>query len=510
MNHYVLMNKNTPVLSFSCERKNNVPVFQITHQMSEQLPFGFQSIESWIRQRRAPRNREYIEQLLSLYHLYDDEGYLLFTKALGLNDTFWVKRRFEPVSWETVSLFRNPFNEVVAHLAFSGDLIASNFPDASPEFSTNGRYAKCWIREDDGIYLLKRGSDKRIASNAGLEPYSEYYAGLLARELCESSVVYQLSAYHGKLVTKCRNFCDEDTGFAPIAKVLGTGHSFKEIKQFYDGIGAAEQFSEMLVLDALTFNTDRHLNNFGVLFQTDTMQIIKPAPVFDNNLSLFPFKDESFLANPEEVIKEAFSAFGIHPNELANQCITPKLRCKLKNLSDFTFPRRNDGLPESRLHLLENLIHLQIRNILDEKSFAIPIPKTTTPEISSITIEFPKHNLTKEMEAWLLETEEELSDFTIDIQTKKLSVADIHYQVTESADSLLLDIINCNFSGDLCGINLADNTTDNFFIEGAHFINTPEDFSIMGTVTIEFSIGNDIYYLTKEQEFPLEVKHEFI
>ncbi len=41
------------------------------------------------------------------------------------------------------------------------------------------------------------------------------------------------------------------------------------------------------VLDALTANDDRHLNNFGFLFDNASRRVTGAAPVFDNNLALF-------------------------------------------------------------------------------------------------------------------------------------------------------------------------------------------------------------------------------
>ena len=43
----------------------------------------------------------------------------------------------------------------------------------------------------------------------------------------------------------------------------------------------------MLVFDALIYNEDRHFGNFGVLRDNHSGNIIAPAPIFDNGLSLF-------------------------------------------------------------------------------------------------------------------------------------------------------------------------------------------------------------------------------
>ena len=45
-------------------------------------------------------------------------------------------------------------------------------------------------------------------------------------------------------------------------------------------------YIRLIFLDALIANPDRHTFNFGVLRDTQTREIIKLAPNFDNNMSL--------------------------------------------------------------------------------------------------------------------------------------------------------------------------------------------------------------------------------
>ena len=54
----------------------------------------------------------------------------------------------------------------------------------------------------------------------------------------------------------------------------------------------------MCILDAIILNPDRHYGNFGVLFDTATMEVLQMAPVFDNNKSLLPELDNDQLAAP--------------------------------------------------------------------------------------------------------------------------------------------------------------------------------------------------------------------
>lgn len=71
-----------------------------------------------------------------------------------------MKRADEELAWSDVSLYRNPFDDVIARIAFDGTgMYGRENSPASPEFATSGSFAKCWIREGEDISLLKRGSE---------------------------------------------------------------------------------------------------------------------------------------------------------------------------------------------------------------------------------------------------------------------------------------------------------------------------------------------------------------
>ena len=249
----------------------------------------------------------------------------------------------------------------------------------SPELITDGTVAKCWKRYEDGIYLLKRGTRLSLDENVyGYGPYSELYTYELAKNICHDPLPYSVVRYHGKTASKCRLFCDENTSYAPAAYVVATDRQtgnakLSECIDFFDSIGSGEEFREMLVLDALTFNEDRHMKNFGVLYNADSMCILGMAPVFDNNLALFPNNRTEEMQNIDSFLLNRISAFGLPFHDLAKKCMTPQIRKKLINLQGFTFSKNaNSDFDESRLQCLEKIISRQIDIILDKKTVSIP------------------------------------------------------------------------------------------------------------------------------------------
>ena len=68
--------------------------------------------------------------------------------------------------------------------------------------------------------------------------------------------------------------------------------------------------SQILALDMLTLNTDRHFNNLGLIVDAST-GVYKAAPIFDNGNSLLSdwdrFDEETVEENLEKVYGQPFS-----------------------------------------------------------------------------------------------------------------------------------------------------------------------------------------------------------
>lgn len=372
-NTFMLMNKNKPLITFKSIKKGLGEVdFNIISENDNLRPVGYEDLHSWIESRKAPKHRQHIEELLRVCGCSDLDGFIRVSHALSLNDTFWIKPVDSALKWEDVSLYTNKFSELIAQIAFEGGLYGEGFSSTSPELSTDGTYAKCWIRENDKVYLLKRGTTG--AYNAGLEPYSEYYASQVSKYICNSYVDYDLTIHKSALASKCELFTNEKLGFVPISRVFKTKQSPMKLLDYFESIGSADDFRRMLVLDALTLNTDRHMGNFGVLVDNDTQEIIKMAPTFDNNLSLLPYAISDDFDNIDEYIASRPTKIGVDFNETAHWALTPSIKRDLKNLKDFKFTEHHSyNLPPERLKTLEKVIDKQIYNIIHDIHLYVPI-----------------------------------------------------------------------------------------------------------------------------------------
>lgn len=225
---------------------------------------------------------------------------------------------------------------------------------------TDGNYAKCWVREDDDVFLYKIGS-----SRYEVEPLSEFPAAQLAAQLCPNYMDYYLDFYRGKLISKYRLFTSEERGLAKAVATFGEKRNVPVILDCFDKLGSGDDFRRMCVLGALIFNPDRHYGNFGILFDTETMASISMCPVFDHNRSLFPDLDQDQLERPDWYIEKRKSMIGKDFLINARELMTPEIRSDLKNLLGFRFHQRDRiTAPQERLNALSAIVNHQIKAII--------------------------------------------------------------------------------------------------------------------------------------------------
>ena len=137
------MNKDTKWLLFDChEDEFGFVTGKGIEWYTELRPIGYDNIGDFLDARKAPKHRKHIAEMLKKYGCESIENFLKSTHALSLNDTFWVKEPESPLSGNEVSLYRNEFDKSVSNAAFDGVVSSTTLASASPEFGTDGAYAK--------------------------------------------------------------------------------------------------------------------------------------------------------------------------------------------------------------------------------------------------------------------------------------------------------------------------------------------------------------------------------
>ncbi|MDR1194831.1 MAG: XRE family transcriptional regulator [Peptococcaceae bacterium] len=333
------------------------------------LPMTSEGLSLWLRRRVIPKNREFVEQILQTFGLTvdDTKGIIDVCKGLSLNDSYWVAPKEFGGAFAEYNMYEKPFSKILSLVAYTGVSRGDPMFSTSPELTTNGMLPKAWrFIKNDGIYLFKGGTSG--ASNTGNEPYSEYYASQIAERMRLNAIHYDLVKWKGILASKCELFTDINTAYVPIGRIVTSGGLTAALK-FYDQQGKefADSIRDMLVFDALIYNTDRHFGNFGVLRDNRGGDIIAPAPLFDHGMSLFNFATQKDLEDLDAYAKTRPSAFENYSFENIVKSIGERRQAEqLREMIGFRFERHPKyNLPETRLKAIEAHIQKRVARLID-------------------------------------------------------------------------------------------------------------------------------------------------
>lgn len=376
---YTVRHFDLPLLEFEANMdsaETNLRIVKVYEENRAFLPLNLtvseEGLERWLKHRTIPKNRAYVDALLSKVGLSLNRplGIITVCKGLSLNDCFWVDAEGSGDTFAKVNLYDNRFSQVLAAIAFTGYGSSVRTSLAScPEFSTNGMLPKCWRRMSGKIYLYKGGTVG--FSNTGFEPYSELYAYQIAQAMGLNAIRYTLTKDLKKtLCSKCELFTSKEYSYLAVGQLVPKG-GMKAVRAYYETLGQpfVDALDDMLVFDAVICNTDRHYGNFGVLVENKTNTIAAPAPLFDHGNSLFSLggadlwgDQKAFDAYAHSLLPLAYDDFFAE----AKQAMKPRHRAMLHKLLDFRFDRRATryNLPSVRLKMIENEVRRRARVLL--------------------------------------------------------------------------------------------------------------------------------------------------
>ena len=352
----------------------DVEIIDVNEEKRKLFPLDLEvspeGIQKWLKHRSIPRNREMVFEILDALKLdhKDLKGIVDVCFALSLNDSYWVTPYDLNRPFSSYDLYENKFDQTLSYIAFAGYGSTDHKFMTTPELTTGGMLRKAWrYKDEDGIWLYKSGTDG--FANAGNEPFSEFYASQIAEKMGLNAVHYDLERWCHILASKCRLFTDIDTSYIPIGRIVTTG-GIDACIDFYKAHGGEfyQQLASMLCFDAIILNEDRHFGNFGVRRDNHTGEIIAPAPIFDNGLSLLCYAMKSDFDNGiEKYISERSNPYGYGNGfiELAKRVMGPLQRKQIRKLIGFRFTESNIcDLPAWRLRALEDMIQERVQLLL--------------------------------------------------------------------------------------------------------------------------------------------------
>lgn len=375
---YILKNKDMDVLKFevvSNLRDPEVNIIWVNPDQKALLPLDLkennESLARWLKNRTIPRNRAFVNAFLAKCGLSINRpmDIISVSKGLSLNDCFWVVPEDFDGIFEENNLYDNPFNTILSYIAFTGTgSSARTLLHSSPEFTTNGMLPKCWRRLKGKVMLFKGGTTG--AANTGNEPYSEFYAAQIAKQMGLNHVPYTLGKWKGIICSVCELFTSKVYSYIPVGRFVTSG-GFEAVIEFYRNLGDRfyNEFVDMIVFDAVVCNTDRHYGNFGFLVDNETNQIAAPAPLFDHGNALFNLAGMACWMDEKE-LEEYIAALqpAVYDDFIgtAKELMGERQREQLRHLLTFQInPHHTYNLPARRRKLIEKQIQKRARQLLD-------------------------------------------------------------------------------------------------------------------------------------------------
>jgi len=311
---FLLKHKDIDVALLAMNEDGNLvtvkDVFQSAHLplscVMEDGKINTGRLTQWWNERGIPASRENFKAVLAEIGITGKNKLLLECNGLSLTDHYWVVYENDKRKWKDVNFYENEFDHGIGELFFNRKRKDGKYDANTPDISSDGNLRKRWIIEKNGDRILVKAGKSPYMQ----EPANEAIAASLCRRLEIPHVSYTLDFENEEPVCKCPNMTDIDTEFVEAIRVYYTrepsyfnNNKYKHYCDCAQRLGVKNNtamMDRMMLLDYLILNHDRHFKNFGILRNSQTLNAVSPAPIFDSGSSLFHEDGASAIVLPEK------------------------------------------------------------------------------------------------------------------------------------------------------------------------------------------------------------------
>ena len=297
---YSLMHKNVLVADLDLDNETGhilkiIKIFNVQH-----FPVGIVdkngiadrvALNDWWVDRSIPASRSGVKKALEVLNISNPK--ILLTKCFGLSlsDQYWIKPQNEDISWETVNFFDNEFSEDIGDVLWGKQLNKDDVNYHSPDNTSDGCLKKRWKIVNGKRCLLKSGSTPFMQ-----QPFNEVIASIIMDRLNIPHVPYSvIFDEDGQPYSICEDFITGNTELVSAWRVMQANKKRSDVSVYQHYINCCEAFGikdnvhaidQMIVVDYIIANEDRHQNNFGLVRNANTLEWLYPAPIYDSGSSL--------------------------------------------------------------------------------------------------------------------------------------------------------------------------------------------------------------------------------
>ena len=297
---YTLFNKNRPLAEIELSDSGfiiaankiiDAEAFPVGVIVDNNIKNTVGRLNAWWQGRAIPASRDGLKYVLQTYGIETTTELAARSLGLSLSDQYWLKPYGSSIEWQDVNFFTNEFSSELGDAFFNRGSSKPNISPMTPDASSNGWLKKKWTIIGGERYIAKAGSVPLLQ-----QPYNEVAASQIMEALGIEHVKYKLVIEEGRALSLCKNFVDTETEFVPASLIRNVLPKSKNDNEYTHFLKCAEKLQipmvkehldNLLTVDFLIENTDRHYGNFGFIRNINTLKFTGAAPVFDNGTSLW-------------------------------------------------------------------------------------------------------------------------------------------------------------------------------------------------------------------------------
>lgn len=250
-----------------------------------------QNVDLWLETRAIDSHRANSRLLKKALRLVekDDISTVVHVNGSTITDNYWIREIGSNLTYNDVKFSDDYFSDLALKGNYdSFNKAATGKRSKTPELTNVGSFEKCWKLRDGKWWMYKKATHD--------EMFSELFVYELGKALGMNMAVYE----RGEGCIKSLDFTDgASTNFEPASTFMGYNEDYFEVVKALKQIcpKAIPDYVKMIFMDTICANPDRHTNNFGLLRDTQTGELIGFAPNYDNNMALisrgYPSKPRS-------------------------------------------------------------------------------------------------------------------------------------------------------------------------------------------------------------------------
>lgn len=241
------------------------------------------AVISWLAGRVLSLDRKNAKWLYNLLEFdqvqtdYEKAKVALTCHSVSVLDNYWTRFPEESITWTKINIRTNHLNDIIAQVALHGKALTLSGEICTPEFTTNGVYAKAWRRCNDGLWLYKAGD--KDSTEARIEVMCSNILDKMNVTHCH----YELRTDEDLTVSACPIMTSDKLSIVDAMTIYSccNRHNINFDKLVYSL--DAESMYKMTIVDYLISNRDRHTQNWGFYFNPNTTQLLGCHPLFDHN-----------------------------------------------------------------------------------------------------------------------------------------------------------------------------------------------------------------------------------